>query len=410
MQTTNNKSMCKTFADRANQLLFVNLYLEKKDDADSKHASVPINPHPFLHSSTYAEAIALKECMLNGSDTLMHTELCDGIMIGKESILLLDTQQIADIEYWVQAGNLALSTSTQDNMHHVARAFKKVVKINSYGIASIYRVGEYVAVQDHLSEGTEWIVQITGFFVYGPVNNEYAHFFNGNYFSAKTLADGSVDEDEWTIQPKLVRKQYRRLCIQPVRYIERKVMLYAIDTRHNQYLCIDPNHCVSISTIDVPHYPELSEVVEVKGSVYFIVAEVEAETEQVKCHPLYKVGSFNPRWKPSLLETVTQPFSDIIRNIPYDKRAGCYYENFVLCAYNTDLNKYMCNDSQFISLSLLTKSDHHFSIPIKYPTYMMQHGLSCACVVNSVITLSPSLKRVGSPVVAMCTSNPLRVP
>ena len=49
-----------------------------------------------------------------------------------------------------------------------------------------------------------------------------------------------------------------------------------------------------------------------------------------------------------------------------------------------------CNDSQLISLSLLTKSDHHFSIPIKYPTYMTQHGPSCACVVNSVITLIAS--------------------
>ena len=27
---------------------------------------------------------------------------------------------------------------------------------------------------------------------------------------------------------------------------------------------------------------------------------------------------------------------------------------------------YLCNNSQLISLSLLTKSDHHFSIPIKY--------------------------------------------
>ena len=51
--------MCKTFADRAKQLLFVNLYLEMKEGADSKHVSVPINSHPFLHSSTYAEAIAL---------------------------------------------------------------------------------------------------------------------------------------------------------------------------------------------------------------------------------------------------------------------------------------------------------------------------------------------------------------
>ena len=49
----------------------------------------------------------------------------------------------------------------------------------------MYRVGEYVAVQDHQSEGTEWIVQITALLVYGPVNNAYAHFFNGKLLCNK---------------------------------------------------------------------------------------------------------------------------------------------------------------------------------------------------------------------------------
>ena len=207
LQTTNNRSMCKTFADRAKQLLFVNLYLEMKEGAESKHVSVPIYSHPFLHSSTYAEAIALKERIMDDSDTLMHTKLGDGIMIGKESILLLDTQQIADLEYWIQADNLSPTLVSTHDMLNVARGFKKIVKINSYGIASLHRVGEYVAVQDHLSVSMEWIVQITGFIVYGPVNNEYAQFYNGIYFAARTLADGSIDIDEWTNQPKLVRKE-----------------------------------------------------------------------------------------------------------------------------------------------------------------------------------------------------------
>ena len=72
--------------------------------------------------------------------------------------------------------------SNQMGQHNVARAFKKVVKINSYGRTTMYRVGEYVALQDHQSEGTEWIVQITALVVYGQVNNAYAQFFNDNYF------------------------------------------------------------------------------------------------------------------------------------------------------------------------------------------------------------------------------------
>ena len=110
LQTT-NKSMCKTFADRANQLLFVTLYLETKEqlsDTSRETASTTITPQLFLHSSTYSGAIALKEYMTNNSDPLTqntHAQLYDGIMIGKESILLLDTQQVTDIDYWIQTHN-----------------------------------------------------------------------------------------------------------------------------------------------------------------------------------------------------------------------------------------------------------------------------------------------------------------
>lgn len=95
------------------------------------------------------------------------------------------------------------------------------------------------------------------------------------------------------------------------------------DTRQNYYLCIDPNHCVSVSPINIPHYPAVNDVIEVEASVYCTVAEVDTKSEQVKCNPLRKVGSCNPRWKPSLLETVTCPFSNLIRNVCYDKHAGC---------------------------------------------------------------------------------------
>ena len=128
-------------------------------------------------------------------------------------------------------------------------------------------------------------------------------------------------------QSKLIRKQYKRLCIQPVRYIEHKFMLYTTDTRHNHYLCIDPNHCVSVSSINIPHYPAINDVhvIEVEGNAYSTVADVDTDSDEVKCHPLCEVGGCNPRWKLSLLETVTHPFSNIIRNIRYDIHAGCNY-------------------------------------------------------------------------------------
>lgn len=77
-----------------------------------------------------------------------------------------------------------------------------MVKTNHYGIANTYKVGDYVAVQDFGSLSMEWIVQITAFIAYGPINNLFRHYFDGVYYAAKTLANGIIDVDEWTGQPK----------------------------------------------------------------------------------------------------------------------------------------------------------------------------------------------------------------
>ena len=117
MQTTNNKSMCKIFADRANQMFFITLYLEINEQFGAKEKETASVPQLFLHSSTYSEAIALKEYMTYDSDSLTqntHAQLNDGIVIGKESIFLLDTQQIADIEYWITTNNPSLDIPMED--------------------------------------------------------------------------------------------------------------------------------------------------------------------------------------------------------------------------------------------------------------------------------------------------------
>lgn len=64
-----------------------------------------------------------------------------------------------------------------------------------------------------------------------------------------------------------------------MQYIEHKVMLYSMDTRHNQH--------VPVSAIDAPHYPEINEI---KESVCFTVKpEVNLESEQLKFHLLHEV-------------------------------------------------------------------------------------------------------------------------
>ena len=121
--------------------------------------------------------------------------------VAMECVLLvvdwgLERQKACRLPMGTDTDNLSPTLVSTHDMLNVARGFKKIVKINSYGIASLYRVGEYVAVQDHLSASMEWIVQITGFIVYGPVNNKYVQFYNGIYFAARTLADGSINIDD----------------------------------------------------------------------------------------------------------------------------------------------------------------------------------------------------------------------
>ena len=222
LQKTNQKYLCKTFADRASQLRFVNLYLDLKLQSPSP----PNTPNSLLcHKGilmvrTISEAIELKEYVSCNPDSLseMKLDVQDGIMVGKERIITLEAQQKNDIAFWIRKDEaMTVGTTCDSVISSTAFAFKKMVKMNSYNMAHTFRIGEYVVVKDAGSETVEWIAQITSFIAYGPVNDVYKHYFDAVYYAAKTLSDGSVDMDEWTGQAKLVIKHYRQLCIQPIR-------------------------------------------------------------------------------------------------------------------------------------------------------------------------------------------------
>ena len=57
---------------------------------------------------------------------------------------------------------------------------------NDYDLGVMYRVGEFVVLQDSLSERREWVMEISSIIVYGPIANKYKTFVDGNYFAART--------------------------------------------------------------------------------------------------------------------------------------------------------------------------------------------------------------------------------
>lgn len=98
----NKKSLCKTFADRANQLLFIELCLETKL-GDVTNASNPTEIHvclECLHAAcTLTEAIKIvsMEHVMDSPFPNGNIHLSDGVMVGKETLATLSTQKLADI-------------------------------------------------------------------------------------------------------------------------------------------------------------------------------------------------------------------------------------------------------------------------------------------------------------------------
>ena len=79
-------------------------------------------------------------------------------------------------------------------------------KTNSDNLSMTYKVGETVVIKDS-KHNLEWVVTITAFIAYGPVQNRFHLFLDGEYFAAKTV-HGNVAVDSWTGKPKMVIKKF----------------------------------------------------------------------------------------------------------------------------------------------------------------------------------------------------------
>lgn len=174
-------------------------------------------------------------------------------MIGSEETITLQDDQLNDIKYWLQ----------QDGIHplvpsNVATTFKRVLNITDHGIGKVYRIGEHVTLRDTVDDSREWLMEISMFIVYGPVQSCYYFFVDGTYFVSK-VRGSSVDKDEWTSQPIMVRREFRRLCVQPLQNMCRKVMLYNFEG--NNFLITDPDCLVIPTHIDVPIFPIAEEII-----------------------------------------------------------------------------------------------------------------------------------------------------
>ena len=117
---------------------------------------------------------------------------------------------------------------------------------------------------------------------------------------------GSVYYDSWTGQPKLIPCQFRRLCVQPLKYVDRKIMLYtiAMDSRL-QYTDIDPEGPVYLKDVAIPYLPKEQEVVLMKNGAVIHVSAVGSD--RVTGYQLRKIaGSLELLPVASLQTSVTE--------------------------------------------------------------------------------------------------------
>ena len=257
LQTTNQKTLCKTFADRANQLRFVTSFLElqsSKETTDHNTAGFTsniIDGFVILSESTCSSALALKEHLSTINMSVSVKEMYSyGILVGTPIFKKLHPRQLADIQYFMD------KEVNPEQLPSSGQYFTKLQKTNDCDMAVLFRIGETIILRDLHEEGKEWVMKITHFILYGPVLGKYYIFVDGHYFVAKTKTRGrEIDLDSWTRKEKMIPKYFSRLCVQPTLLIDRKVMLYPSPNNHNNpnyYLVID-HEDVDFSPIDLPN-------------------------------------------------------------------------------------------------------------------------------------------------------------
>ena len=98
-----------------------------------------------------------------------------------------------------------------------------------------------------------------------------------------TYYSTELDIDKWSGQPKMVHREFRRLCVQPTEFIDRKIMLYPINNTQgllSHYLIIDPDSHVICENVTVSHYPQVGDVVRLNSSDKIeLVSSVDADNK-----------------------------------------------------------------------------------------------------------------------------------
>ena len=84
----------------------------------------------------------------------------------------LSSRQHRDVTHWI----LKQSTVPDDEIPSSAVLLCADSKSNTLEMAAVYKVGDYVILQDSEVDSREWVMQVTEFLVFGAVGGKYHSF------------------------------------------------------------------------------------------------------------------------------------------------------------------------------------------------------------------------------------------
>ena len=123
----------------------------------------------------------------------------------------------------------------------------------------------------------------------------------------------------WTGLPKMIRKDYRRLCVYSLNFLDRKVMVYPADSSRSSFLIIDPDAPITVKDINIPYYTKAN-VVCVKLNTRTLLVQAKQINHDKQCfhgHELRQVRGHSDRFN-ILSRTVTFNCCDVL-NVVYGR-------------------------------------------------------------------------------------------
>ena len=173
-QTTNQKNIALTYITRAAHLQFASHYFACKGTATDdiprpkQNFAAPI----LLRSSTIQEAFTLKEFICSSSTVppAAKEAMQSGIVIGSGQLATMTDRQLRDIKHWVRED---IPDVTSEEFTDIAKLFSKILLNNEIGVATVYRIGDVVAIRDTVTPDSEWVMELKSIILYGPVRQSY---------------------------------------------------------------------------------------------------------------------------------------------------------------------------------------------------------------------------------------------